>query len=68
MPRYFFTLEAKDRRDPDTTGTVFPDPKAAIQYANRIVRELKEDGDYAESGATLVVLNEARETLFEISL
>lgn len=38
----------------------------ARNYADRVIRELKEGGGYDDPTLTMIVKNEARETVFSI--
>lgn len=64
--RYFFVIRWPDGEHDDPEGTPFRSSSAALAYAFRIVRELKDAGGYDEPGMTLVVENALGETLFAI--
>lgn len=66
LPRYYFILQRPDRVHDDRQGTVLPDEAAARNYAGRVIRELKEGGGYDDPASTMIVKNEARETVFSI--
>jgi len=66
VPRYYFVIHARDHRHDDPHGTELPDHEAARDYAHRVIRELKED-NYRPPGATMIVLDQAGNTIHSIS-
>lgn len=66
MSKYHFILRRADRRHDDRHGTVLPDDRTARDYAERIVRELKEAGGYDDPNLTMVVVNVGRQIVFSI--
>jgi hypothetical protein len=46
--QYFFDLDGPNEDDncTDGDGTRLPNDDAALDYANRVIKELKETGDY----------------------
>lgn len=56
--RYFFVVRWPDHDDNDEDGTLFLSKSAALAYARRIVRELKEVGGYDGLALTMVVEDE----------
>jgi hypothetical protein len=69
MPQYFFDVRSSawDYNDPD--GISLADDKAAIAYAERMIRELKSDdgNDYDEPDLQMFVRNEIGTVRFSIS-
>ena len=55
MPRYRFAIRRLGGQYDDETGTLLADVAAARDHAERIIRELKESGDYDDSRLTVVV-------------
>jgi hypothetical protein len=55
MHRYFFVIKNGSIEGNDQDGTPLQDDEGARNYANRIVRELKEGGSYDEGNWTLIV-------------
>ena len=53
--RYFFSVRWPDHEDDDTNGTLLSDEAAALGYADRVVRELKEGGGYNDPGLMVIV-------------
>jgi len=45
----FFTIRWSDHDDDDRHGTELPDDAAALGYADRIIRELKDGGGLGRS-------------------
>ena len=39
--RYFFGLRWSDHEEDDANGTLLPDDAAALNYADRLIRQLK---------------------------
>ena len=64
--RYFFVIRWPDRDDDDKEGTLFLCKTAALAYAERIIKELKEAGGYDEPGLTMIVANEDGEIVYAI--
>ncbi len=60
MPRYFFVLQHPDGTLDDAEGAILPTDSAAVEYAQRIVRELKNGGDHDGPGLTLIVKDDAQ--------
>lgn len=60
MPRYFFDVCSSelDYRDPD--GITLTNDNAAIAYAERMIRELKEDVGYDAPDLQMLVKGEAQ--------
>ena len=65
VPRYYFLIHASDHKEDDPDGTDLPNHQAAHHYAHRIIRELKEAA-YHPSGATMIVLDRAGNTIRSI--
>jgi hypothetical protein len=67
MNRYFFILKWPDREHGDPMGVDMPNDYAAFDYAQRVIRELKEAGAYEDDiGLTLMVRNGTDKTIFAI--
>jgi len=60
MPQYFFDVRSSewDYHDPD--GITRADDKAAIAYAKRMIRELKEDEGYDAPDLQMFVKDESQ--------
>jgi hypothetical protein len=66
MPRYYFILQWDSREHDDPHGTALPNDQAARDYAERIIRELKEAGGYDDEDLAMVVKNAADRIVFSI--
>jgi hypothetical protein len=64
--RYYFNLEGSLEADDDRHGTVLASEEAALAYANRIVRELKEAGGYDVTDLKMVVKNSDGNVIYVI--
>ena len=64
--RYYFVIRWPDHDDDDAEGTLFLSRSAALAYAQRIIRELKEAGGYEQPGLTMLVRNADGEVLYSI--
>ena len=59
MARYHFVLQGDGENHDDRSGTLLPNDDAALAYAKRIVRELKEAGGYDRPSLKMIVKNSA---------
>ena len=69
MPRYYFHIEGPGHDDDvghDPNGTIFVNDATAFDYAQRIIRELREAGGYDDPQLTMLVKSEAGRTIFAI--
>jgi hypothetical protein len=66
VSRYFFTIRWSDHDDDDRHGTELPDDAAALGYADRIIRELKDGGGLDDPGLMMVVKNEMHMTVLSL--
>jgi hypothetical protein len=66
--RYFFDLDGPDEDDNCTggDGTRLPNDDAALDYANRVIKELKETGAYNDPAWHMVVKDENGDIVFRI--
>jgi hypothetical protein len=66
MAQYFFDVRSKelDYRDPD--GITLANDDAAIAYAERMIRELKEDEGYEAPDLKMFVKDESQRSLITI--
>ena len=58
MARYFSSTRWPDRVDSDLLGTLLTDDAAALAHAVRIIRELRQGGEYGDPRIMMVVRNE----------
>ncbi len=66
MPRYFISIQSTNFEDPDEEGTLLPDDAAALDYACRIVRELRANDGYDDPRMAVRVQNERRQMVLSI--
>lgn len=66
LPRYYFSIRWGNTTRHDPGGTSLPTNAAALEFALRSVRKLKEGGKYDEPGLSLIVTNEMGEQIFVI--
>jgi hypothetical protein len=57
VPRYFFIVAYPDREFDDPDGTLLPGDEAAINHAQRLAEELREDRQPGEPDMTMIVKN-----------
>ena len=53
--RYFFSLRWSDHEDDDASGTLLSDDAAALNYADRLIRQLKDAGGYSDPNLMVIV-------------
>jgi uncharacterized protein DUF6894 len=66
LPRYYFDLRFPDRVHDDSDGTDFPHDSAALDYAKRIIAELKAAGGYDDPGLVMLVRKDESGTVASI--
>jgi hypothetical protein len=66
LPRYYFSIRWGDTTRHDPGGISLPTNAAALEFALRSVRKLKEGGKYDEPSLSLIVTNEMGEQIFVI--
>jgi len=68
MPQYFFDVRSSDWDYTDPDGFSLPDDEAAIAYAERMIRELKDDDgdDYDAADLRMLIRNEIGPVRFSI--
>jgi len=55
VQQYFFDVRSSDHEDDDRDGTLLSDNAAALNYADRLIRELKEGGRYNDPNLMVIV-------------
>ena len=63
---YYFDIRGYSDIHDDRGGTLMPNDEAALAYARRIIRELREAGGYDDPALTLMVRNCAGKTVYSI--
>jgi hypothetical protein len=66
VQRYFFGVRWSDHEDDDPSGAVFSDNAAALNYADRLIRELKEGGRYDDPNLMVIVGDEMKTVVLSI--
>ncbi len=67
MPRYFFNVGVPGEAvHDDSAGTVFRRDGDALDYASRIIRELKQAGGYDAPGTRMTVKDHTQREVFSI--
>jgi hypothetical protein len=64
MPRYFFVITYADHQIDDPDGTLLPADAAAIEYARRIITDLREERRPEEPEPSIAVKNAAGEVIY----
>ena len=64
MPRYFFVVTYADHQIDDPDGTLLPADTAAIEYARRIINDLREERRPEEPEPSIAVKNAAGEVIY----
>ena len=64
--RYFFVIQWQDRQHDDRHGTLLPSGAAAVEYAHRIIRELKEAGGFDDPDLKMIIKNEVGDIIHVI--
>jgi len=65
--RYFFVVEGPEELHDDHFGTLLPNDDAALAYAKRIIRELKDAGGYDDPRLKMIVQNAQRQAIFALT-
>jgi hypothetical protein len=64
-PYYFDVLSYGEKHD-YRGRTLMADDEAALDYARRLIRDLRETGGYDDPALTLIVRNSVGQTVFSI--
>ena len=65
MPQYFFAIRWPDYEDAER-GAALVDDAAALDYACRLIRELRAGGGYDDPALSVKVRNETRQIVFSV--
>ena len=68
MPRYFFVVTYADHQIDDPDGTLLPADTAAIEYARRIINDLREERRPEEPRPSIAVKNAAGDSFIVFPL
>jgi hypothetical protein len=63
--RYFFGLRWSDEDD-DANGTLLSDDAAALNYADRLIRQLKDAGGYSDPILKVIVRDGMKRVVLSI--
>ena len=63
---YYFDIQGYGEERDDRGGTLMPNDEAALAYARRIIRELRNAGGYDDPALTIIVRNAVGETVYSI--
>jgi hypothetical protein len=66
VPRYFFNIQWPGAEVDDPQGALLPHDAAAIAFAERCIREIKEDKGLAYPSMAMIVKREAFGTILTI--
>jgi hypothetical protein len=66
VPQYFFTIRWPDHEHGDRLRASLPDDAAALDHAIRIVRDLKQGGEYDDPGLMMIVRNQMLNTVLSL--
>jgi hypothetical protein len=66
VSRYFFSIRWPDHVDSDLFGTLLTDDAAALAHAIRIIRELRQGGEYDDPRIMMTVRNEKFKTVLSL--
>ena len=65
MPRYFFIVAYADQRAvDDRDGTALPDDTAAVEYARRLIDDLRDEVLPGEAEPTIILKNDEGKTIY----
>ena len=64
--RYFFGVRWSDHEDDDLNGTLLSDNTAALTYADRLIRELKEGDRYNDPNLMVIVRDGMKKVVLSI--
>ena len=66
VQRYFFGVRWSDHEDDDPNGTLLSDNAAALNYADRLIRELKKGSRYNDPNLMVIVRNGTKRVVLSI--
>jgi hypothetical protein len=66
VQRYFFGVRWPDHKDDDPKGALLSDNAAALNYADCLIRELKEGGRYNDPNLMVIVRDEMKKVVLSI--
>lgn len=66
VQRYFFGIRWSDHEDDDPNGALLRDNAAALNYADRLIGELKEGGRYNDPNLMVIVSDGMKKIVLSI--
>jgi hypothetical protein len=67
MTRYFFILRySEEKENDDRYGTLLPSDGHALECANQLVQDIKQDRGHDGPGLTMIVKDAAQRVVFSI--
>jgi hypothetical protein len=66
VQRYFFGVRWSDHEDYDPKGTLLSDDAAALNYADRLIRELKDERAYSDPNLMVIVRDGMKKVVLSI--
>jgi hypothetical protein len=66
VQRYFFGVRWSDHEDDNPNGALLSDNAAALNYADRLIRELKERGRYNDPNLMVIVRDGMKKVVLSI--
>ena len=64
--RYYFGLRWPGHEDDDANGMLLSDDAAALNYADRLIRQLKDAGGYSDPNLTVIVRDGMKRVVLSI--
>jgi hypothetical protein len=66
LPQYLFVIRWSDHEESSERGAALEDDAAALDYACRMIQELRGSGGYDDPGLVLNVRNEKRQMVLSV--
>ena len=64
--RYYFRLRWSGHEDDDANGMLLSDDAAALDYADRLIRQLKDAGGYSDPNLMVIVRDGMKKMVLSI--
>jgi hypothetical protein len=66
VPAVFLWPAVVDHEDDDANGTLLSDDAAALNYADRLIRQLKDAGGYSDPNLMVIVRDQMKRVVLSI--
>jgi hypothetical protein len=66
VQRYFFGVRWSDHEDDDPNGVLLSDNASALNYADRYIRELKEERGYNDPNLMVIVRDAMKKVVLSV--